>query len=140
MKVRTYIPCRDLATTVANWAACAPFLAKTAPALGRIVDEDPGPRRSTRDTASAYRRDRALGGPCHGYARPAWDRVRGLGAKEKEKPCRATPPNPPARTSPSRASNARYHTWNTDAGTVNSTRPHPPRFRPPCTPSRVHMR
>jgi hypothetical protein len=23
---------------VANWAACAPFLAKTAPALRRIVD------------------------------------------------------------------------------------------------------
>ena len=73
---------------VANWAACAPFLAEKAPALKHIVDEDLGPRRSTRDAVSAFRRDRAIGGPCHGYARPAWDRVRGLGAEEKEAlPC-----------------------------------------------------
>ena len=61
-------------------------------------------------------------------------------APRRRKPCRATSPSPPAKTFPLRVSNARYHTWNTDAGTVSSTRPHPPRFRPPCTPSRVHTR
>ena len=94
-----------------------PVLGQDSPPLERIVDEDLGPRRSTRDTASPYRRDRAIGGPCHGYARPAWDRVRGLGAGEKEAlPCdfaESTNHNLPAKELQSKLSHLeherRYH-------------------------------
>ena len=69
---------------VANWAACAPFLANTAPALSDIAKENPGLRRSARNAASHHRRKRSQGGPCHGHMRPAWDKIRGLGDEEQK--------------------------------------------------------
>ena len=70
---------------VANWVACAPFLADTAPALSDIAKEYTGPRRSARNTASLYRRgDTQGGGPCYGHMQPAWDRTRNLGDEEKK--------------------------------------------------------
>ena len=50
---------------------CINFLAKTGPALIDIANEDPGPRRSARNTISLYRLDRIHGGQGRGHMRSA---------------------------------------------------------------------
>ena len=56
---------------VANWAACAPFLANTAPALSDIANENSGPRRNARNAAAHHQREHGQSGPCHGHMRPS---------------------------------------------------------------------
>jgi len=120
---------------VANWAACALFLAKTAHALQDITKKIPGLRRSGRNTDSLYRRGSPQGGgPCHGHTQPTRKKIRSLG-DEEQKILVVTFLTPLTKIFQTRGSNAHYHTRNTIADMIDSSRTRAPRYRPPCTPS-----